>query len=162
MASQSLYKGRGKKVEEGRHSEWWCMSSQVTGGALISWRWSNICLSTGRSELIPCFALPLCSFCFPYWTFLISAHQFSSFHPFDSLPLEGEWTSGCLRLDGCQRLNHDRDILKPSYQGVYKKIIGLSFPKIRYSCSNNKVNSRVLSFFPNHKFLFFHLSFFMY
>ena len=30
-------------------------------GALLSWRWLNTCLPMGSSELIPCFALPLCA-----------------------------------------------------------------------------------------------------
>jgi len=40
------------------------LSSQVTitcGGGLIYWRWLNTCLLTGSGELIPYFALLVCT-----------------------------------------------------------------------------------------------------
>lgn len=46
--------------EERRMVQLQCLSSQeiiTCDGALLSWRWLNICLPMGRNEFIPYFAL---------------------------------------------------------------------------------------------------------
>jgi len=52
MMSHSATKAGGRR-RKGGCSEFWPLSSQVTitrDGALLSWRWLNICLPVGSSE----------------------------------------------------------------------------------------------------------------
>ena len=88
--SQQKELGEGR----GRHSVWWCLSSQVTSmsdGALLSWRWLNICLPLGSSEWIPCFALHVhTAFALPIKLSLSQPMSFCTF----TLPISPHPTGG--------------------------------------------------------------------
>ena len=99
-----------KLGEEGgsgrRHSEWQCLSPQVTvtrDGAPLSRRWLNTGLPLGSRELIPCFSLLLCV-AFALLELSLTQSTSSHFCPSNS---QAEWVSGCVGLSCWLGLNHN-------------------------------------------------------
>lgn len=80
----------GKKAEG--NSEIWCLSSPVTvvcDRALPYWRWLNMCLPIGRTELIPYFVLLVhTAFALPIKLSLSHKFSVSSLH-FSLTPVQG-------------------------------------------------------------------------